>query len=428
MIEVNLKPDEKFLETSNDFKIKPYGKYRVTTKVTCFEGKQYSGYFGIVIFNNKNKEISRKIQWINDFSGKERKYSVIFMAPEGATNLRIIYRINDEVPLKSQFKLNLLPTQQLHIDKNPSLEENFSVPEDYILPLNKVLNSDEEDKLEENLVWIFGAPRSGTSWLGTQLLSYGTHSTNEPLIGMHLGFVLYRNVNLDRTIDLFENEADYFFSNRYKETWKYHLRKLILNRIYAQFNDYDHPIIIKEPNGSLASDIISETLPKSKFIFLKRDGRDVIDSKIDSVKKDGWAAKAYNLKTWPEDSQLKMEALKQLCKMWVNTMNIILKAFKNHSYENKLEIKYENLRENTYNELQKIYNLIEIKVPDAQLKKIVDIYSFKKIPDDKKGIGKITRSASPGKWKENFSEEEKLLIQKIMGKTLQKLGYNDVNP
>jgi len=50
-------------------------------------------------------------------------------------------------------------------------------------------------------------------------------------------------------------------------------------------------------------------------------------------------------------------------------------------------------------------------------------YSFENIPTDQKGKGKFARSASPGKWKENFNEEEQEVINDIMKETLKELGY-----
>ena len=51
------------------------------------------------------------------------------------------------------------------------------------------------------------------------------------------------------------------------------------------------------------------------------------------------------------------------------------------------------------------------------------MYSFENIPDEEKGSGKVTRYANPGKWKNNFSDQEKNLIDQLMGETLYKLGY-----
>jgi len=54
---------------------------------------------------------------------------------------------------------------------------------------------------------------------------------------------------------------------------------------------------------------------------------------------------------------------------------------------------------------------------------LIQKYNFDNIPANKKGSGKFYRSATPGKWKENFNEEEKKIMEEIMGESLKKLGY-----
>jgi len=56
-----------------------------------------------------------------------------------------------------------------------------------VVKKRKDLSEGQEGELEKNLVWIIGPPRSGTTWLGTQLLSFQTKSMNEPQLGLHLG-------------------------------------------------------------------------------------------------------------------------------------------------------------------------------------------------------------------------------------------------
>jgi len=66
---------------------------------------------------------------------------------------------------------------------------------------------------------------------------------------------------------------------------------------------------------------------------------------------------------------------------------------------------------------------IGIKLSKNEIDKIVNKYSFTKIPQHEKGHGMQKRSASPGKWKENFNNEEKEIINDILGETLRKLRY-----
>ena len=74
-------------------------------------------------------------------------------------------------------------------------------------------------------------------------------------------------------------------------------------------------------------------------------------------------------------------------------------------------------------ELKKICNFLKISPDKEKVQKIVNEKSFESIPTDSKGSGKVTRSARPGKWIENFSDEEKLKVNKIMKDMLLNLGY-----
>jgi len=57
------------------------------------------------------------------------------------------------------------------------------------LPKIKELTLEEESILEKNLVWIFASPRSGTQWLGTQLLEYNTIICHGPSVGLNLSSI-----------------------------------------------------------------------------------------------------------------------------------------------------------------------------------------------------------------------------------------------
>ena len=86
---------------------------------------------------------------------------------------------------------------------------------------------------------------------------------------------------------------------------------------------------------------------------------------------------------------------------------------------------YEDLIANTTQELKKLYQFLEIDIDEKKLNNIVEKYSFENIPQEKKGKGKFRSFASPGKWKENFSNDEKEVMNNILKDTLQKMGYDE---
>lgn len=285
-----------------------------------------------------------------------------------------------------------------------------------------ILDPNEELILERNLVWIFGLHRSGTTWLAKRLLSHQTLMWNEPIIGYILG-----NYRLPRVIDgaLIEPKKifpkkDFFFEEQYKDIWLYFLRKLILGRAFAQFQEVNKKLVIKEPNGSIGADMISESLPKSKIIIAIRDCRDIVDSRVDGTMKGGYRSELLGWSI-PEDNR--MDFIREESEEIVKTWEVLDRAFENHPSELRYKVKYENLLKNTSKELSKIYNFLEIDIEEDVLNEIITKSEFKKIPEENRGKGKIIRSATPGKWKENFNEEEKELMNSILGDTLKKLGY-----
>ncbi len=269
---------------------------------------------------------------------------------------------------------------------------------------------EQEEILEKKMVWFFGSARAGTTWLGTQLLNHEKNIIwKEPYIGQLLDF--HRERNDDRN--------DIFFSTKHKQYWLPYLRKLILARTYSQIRTLDKNIIIKEPNGSGAADIIMECFPNSKIIFLVRDGRDVVDSLFDAHNKNSWNPILEPLAT----EKQRKERLELYSHRWKRTIGIVGDAFKNHNPNLRYRIRYEDLLKNTLEELKKVYNFLNIEVDNKDLQKIINKYQFEKIPEQKRGTGKFTRFAKPGKWRENFSEDEKEIMEEIMGPTLKILGY-----
>jgi len=320
-----------------------------------------------------------------------------------------------------------------------------------ILPRVNELTLEDENFLEQNIVWLFGSRRSGTTWLGEQLLSFNSHYLHEPDITVHLELPMAQSgKNFNRRIDARKNIEGYFFSEKYKNTWSYYLGKLILYRIYAQIQDIPNnestqdeiknnelfensssnipdlnlskKIIIKEPSTLLdASDIISQSLPQSKIIVMLRDGRDVIDSFVDSRSKGGWQANNPESVLKPEQ---RIPFIERRARLWINQTRNLISAYDNHNEKLRFLIKYEDLRYNTYEELKKMYNFIGIEIPNSELEKLTSKFTFENIPENEKGPGKRNRSGTPGKWENNFSEKEKKKMNEILMPTLQEIGYD----
>ena len=278
------------------------------------------------------------------------------------------------------------------------------------------LTPEQELTLEKNITWLFGAARSGTTWLALELLSYDTKRISEPRLETHLS--VPSGIKDFRYIDNPQKNPSYFFADDYKKSWMFFLRKLILNRIYSEIQTIDKKIIIKELTTFGASDIISESLENSKIIILLRDGRDVVDSAVEATSEGGFMTKKLDL-----NKQNRSAKIIGNSQVWAMATKNLLKTYDMKPKDLRYKIKYEDLRKNTIEELEKIYKFLEIDISKHQLQKIVTKFTFENLPPEQKGPGKFARSASPGKWRDNFSEEEKKVLEKIMGPLLRILGY-----
>ena len=155
------------------------------------------------------------------------------------------------------------------------------------------LTEKEELLLEKNLVWVFGFPKNAVIFLSKQLSFVEKNLFDEPLFCRNLGKLRF---GMDRTImdiEFFEKNPDYLFAIRYYETWRFYLRKLILNRIYSQFQDLSKKIIINEPEGISACSTISQCLPNSKMILVLPSEKYAINSFSNEIQADKSTASRY---------------------------------------------------------------------------------------------------------------------------------------
>ena len=283
------------------------------------------------------------------------------------------------------------------------------------------LTPEQASTLERNLLWVFSYPRSGSTWLTRELLSHGTHCWDEPLIGQHLAcFVGKGDSGANRRlVDLQRDRQDYFFCDAYRDTWRFHARTLILNRIHCQIQDLERPIVIKEPNGSMGADLIMACLPGSRMVVVLRDGRDVIDSLLDARAQGAWATDTSQAVS----PDVRLAHIESEAYLWVERMTALLKLFAGHPGDLRYLLRYEHLRSNTRHELEKLYAFLGIDIPEDRLAKLVEKYTFENLPAKKKGKGKPRRSARPGAWKDNLTAEEQALLNEIMGDTLTVMGY-----
>jgi hypothetical protein len=418
--------EENLLINSKPIKILPNHKYKLNVPITALKGRPFSAYCAVMIRNSNNKEIARFIRWISDFSGEEKNYSIVFTAPDEASYAVIGCRVNYETTMNSDFEmiipeLSSVELQETNVDNETFDGKNIVVH--YSMPQLPELSKEDKKILEGKIVWVFGFQRSGTTWLSNRLLNHKDNiSWLEPNIGQifacnfeYFDYKSRKHVR-KRRVDAFE-DYKYFFAPQHKKNWLPALKDLILMRAYSQVQSLSHNIIIKEVNAT-GIDILMECFPKTKLCFLLRDGRDCVESTLDSHGEGSWS------KSKPVTSpQERLKLISNYSSLWVDFIEAVNTAFLLHDPSMRILVRYEDLRDNTLAELKKVYDLIGINASDNDLKRIIEAHDFKNIPDSRKGPGKFNRAAKTGGWKNTFNKNEIDIMNSIMGDTLKQFGY-----
>jgi hypothetical protein len=280
--------------------------------------------------------------------------------------------------------------------------------------------------IEPKLVWMFGSPRSGSTWLRL-LLTDGAQVTavSEPLIGMHLGAIASAAVPMwppagGMRFPEIRQDEQYFFSLEHRGRWQPQLRQLILSRLAPYAPRRARRCVIQEPNGSEGADVLMAALPKSHLLFLLRDGRDVVDSVLDGLHRGTWIDQAFGVGRELDD-RARREVVEHEASRWVLRTRVTLKAWNEHDPRRRHLVRYEDLLADTSKEVGAILRWLNVSAPYVDR---VARHAFEAIPPEHRGRGRFHRSASPGAWRENLTADEQEICRRVMGDMLAETGYS----
>jgi hypothetical protein len=292
--------------------------------------------------------------------------------------------------------------------------------------------------IEPRLLWIFGSPRSGSTWLLSLL---GEHEQvvpiNEPLIGMYLGANVADLAGVDvdaldsSTFNVRRLQCDNrnnFLAEEFSDVWLPALGDMMRGRFLAHAQRYPAGaqlsrtlVAIKEPNGSQSADVIMAALPRARLLFLLRDGRDVVDSELAANRPGAWLSKSFPGFAGIPDEQ-RLGFINRTAHSWLWRTEVVQQAFEAHPGPKRL-IRYEDLRADTPMHLRALLEWLELDVDEARLAGLIERHAFEKLPAEARGEDSFARAASPGLWRENMSDEEQTLIERVIGAKLRELGY-----
>lgn len=270
----------------------------------------------------------------------------------------------------------------------------------------------------ENIIWIIGSPRTGSTWLSRmmgELEGFGVWE--EPFFGVILSFR-----------DNIANQgwaasSNFLLGDPNKPIWLKHMRRMFLAVGRARFGDHEH-LVVKEPNGSVGARLVLEAFPESKVILLVRDPRDIVASLLDAAKKGSWyghdryEASAATAQFEPEtgsftipEPQSREESVERISRDVVASFAASREAFDAHGGR-KVVVRYEDLRTDSVGEMKKLCSTLGVIVDEEQLTQAVEKHAWENIPTEKKGEGKALRKATPGGWKEDLSPEQAQAVER----------------
>jgi hypothetical protein len=277
--------------------------------------------------------------------------------------------------------------------------------------------------LPENLIWVFGTARTGSSWLSAIMGEIGGYSRwHEPLVGH-----LFGNLYYERAGHRSEDEH-FILGGRYRYLWLDTLRRFVLDSAAARFPEVaakeEGYLIIKEPQGSMGAPLLMEALPESRMILLVRDPRDVVASNLDAHKNGTWTAdlmRKGGKEKPPSLAESRPDAfVKGQARRYVRDVGNAKLAYDSHRGL-KVLVRYEDLRADTLGTMKRIYTALEIPVKEAELARSVEKNSWENIPEQEKGEGRFHRKAKPGGWREDLTPEQAEIVEVVTGSLLREL-------
>jgi hypothetical protein len=283
-----------------------------------------------------------------------------------------------------------------------------------------------------NLVFIVGAPRSGTTWLQRLLAAHPRIQTGQEskLFRWYIGPQL-RSWTMETTRERSPRTANgrggtglscYFHEEEFLRLLKQYLYSL-LQPMIGQLQQGEL-FVEKTPSHAFCVDDIKRLLPESRIIHMLRDPRDVVASLL-AVSRSWGAA-------WAPSRATDAAAL------WADHVASVRRAARELSARDFHEISYERLSKAPEETLNYLARFLELDWSATDIQKAVEdnrpnsasgtaIPLYGEVAERVGGFVKepegFVRTARPGSWKTELSLIQKLAVWRVCRRLMNEVGY-----
>jgi Sulfotransferase family len=265
----------------------------------------------------------------------------------------------------------------------------------------------------ENMIWIFGTGRTGSTWLAAMMEEPEGHDVwFEPRVG-----TVFDPQRFQR-----HGGKHFILASQYKDVWLRSIRNFILDGANARFPELAGGYLaVKEPGGSVGAGLIMEALPESGMVLLIRDPRDVVASWLDATRKGGWQSRRRGEGGRRSESLAETNPnafVRRHADAYLQHVGSARRAYVAH-VGRKVVVRYEDLRSDTLGTMKRMYGELDVPVEAARLAKAVEKHSWENIPEEEKGQGKFYRKATPEAWREDLTRRQVKTVERITAPLLE---------
>ncbi len=259
----------------------------------------------------------------------------------------------------------------------------------------------------EKPIFIFGSPRSGTTFLGLCIAEL-------PEVSYHFEPVLTKAA------------VRYVYTNQWDKKQTQAFYKRVYSWLLRIHFDGDLRFAEKTPRNSFILPFLYETFPDARFIHIIRDGRDASislaerpwyrnDMKGSGAKEPGGYPFGPKARFWVEADRIEeFETTNDVHRcmwLWRRYLEGALEGSSQLPTNQYYELRYEDLVTNPQEECECLLDFLEINNPQSRSK-------FCEI------VVKKAKVDSIGRWKVKLSEDQLKQLEPEAGSWLKKLGYS----